>query len=166
MDYDADLMEDVKTYMNRESTSWCAIIEKLIRKPEDVGILTPMSYDLLHEWCMSFHVFIPIRFRQTDDATSPVWRAVTHWCEMMRLTGIKTLPVEEIAKKKGREGFFACTCEMYMHYLVCKHTLQLYLKSGLVTHLPKGGTPMLKKGKKRKAHGGEALTFDNQLRPL
>lgn len=158
-DYDPDDINDVVSYMNKES-SWAHIIETIIRKPEHVGIVTPIDFDLLHEWCISFHVFIPIKIRPTDDSMSPIYRAVSHWCEMMRLSRITTLTVKEIATRKGRDGMVACTCEMYMHYLICKHTLLLYLHSGIVTNLPKLGTPMLSKGRKRKAHGGEALTFD------
>ena len=126
----------------------------------DTKQLENLHFDFLHECCNSFHVFIPLKMSKTN-WSDPTNRAVMHWCEMLKLSGIKTLTAEEIAKRKGKEGLYACTCPMYMHYLVCEHTLQLYMKTGIVTHLPKGGTPMQKKkGRKRKSHGGEARTFD------
>lgn len=160
-EYDPNKMQDIRDWM-RKDHNWAAVIEAIMKKPASVKLLTKIDFDLLYEWCRSFHVLIPIKMSPSDDWMFPTNRAVLHWCEMLRLSGIEVLGAEEIAKrkKKPKEGLFACTCEMYMHYTICKHVLQIYLNSGIVTHLPKGGTPMMKRGKKRKAHGGEALTFD------
>lgn len=160
-EYDPTKMSEVMCWMKKHN-NWTSVIESLMKNPEYTVNLTTMTYDDLQEWCESFHVFIPIKMSPTDDWSHPTNMAVLHWCEMLRMSGIHVLAAEEIAKrkKKPKECLFACTCEMYLHYIICKHTLQLYLKSGIVTFLPKGGTPMIKRGKKRKAHGGEALTFD------
>jgi hypothetical protein len=159
--YDPNDMAAVRKWMDHH-TNWGAVIETLLKDPENAHFLTEIDFNQLHDWCRRFHVFIPIRFNRRD-WEQPSNRALLHWCEMLKLTGIQVIPAQEIVeRKKPKEGMFACTCEMYMHYMVCKHTMLLYLDSGIITYLPKGGTPMQKKkSRKRKAHGGESLTFDS-----
>ena len=127
-DYDPNVMSDVKTYL-RKSTNWDEIVEAMLMK-RDMKQLENLNFDFLHECCNSFHVFIPLKMSMTN-WSDPTSRAVMHWCEMLKMSGINTLPAEEIAKRKGKEGLYACTCPMYMHYLVCEHTLQLYMKTGI-----------------------------------
>jgi hypothetical protein len=161
-EYDPELWKDVKLWMQKHN-HWVEVIQYLLTKPSEAHLLTSLTFDTLAMWLRSFHFLTPIKL--SPDETDPTNMAVRNWCDMLSISGIGVISQEDIAKRMRRgvpalNRLFACSCEMYMHYMVCKHVFQLYLKSGIITKLPKGGTPMTKRGKKRKAHGGEALTFD------
>jgi hypothetical protein len=155
---DPDLLGEFSQFV--EEQNWNYLITSMIADPMKTVDEEEIDFDEFAEWCRCFYVMRPIKFHPTD-WDFPSNRSLVHWLEMMKLSGFGVADQEEIVNKR-RSGivFYACTCPMYLHYLVCKHSLLTAMQCGLVTKLPKGPKRLhdRKAGRKRKAKGGEALT--------
>ena len=154
--YNPDRVGDVKAFMKEQNWTW--LISALLDSPETTVEQEDMTFDEFAEWMRCFYVFRPIRFHKTN-WDHPTNRSLVHWLEMLKCSGFQVCDKEEILAHPKKKTFYSCTCEMYLHYLVCKHVLLVYLQNGIVERLPKGPKSLLsrKAGRKRKAKGGDAL---------
>lgn len=154
-EYDPDDTEHFWRYVDDQN--WSLLINRIIYTPAEAVEDEQMTFDEFAEWLQCFHILRPIHIAN-DDNNFPGNRSLVHWLHMMKISGIECASYEDIILSR-KKIMFSCTCSMYLHYMICKHTLLFYLHSGIVTKLPKGAKSLLnrKSGRKRKARGGDAL---------
>ena len=155
-DYNSE--DSVEFWEFLDEQNWSTLIPSLIYSPDATAEQEEMDFDEFAEWLRCFHVLRPIRISKNDE-DYPGNRSLVHWLHMMAISGITCASKHDIINKPGMR-MYSCSCSMYLHYMVCKHTLLFYLQSGVVTTLPKGKKSLVdrKRGRKRKAKGGEALS--------
>ena len=86
----------------------------MINNPEDN--CEEMNFLELVSWCKTFHIVRPIV--PGNLATDAM---IAGWHEMIQLSNIPVVVLEEILKCKDR-SLVSCSCKTYLHYLFCKHT--------------------------------------------
>jgi hypothetical protein len=110
---DCNLSIDVATYIE-EHNNLREKVEKFFTNPEELdhtpGVLT---FDNILQQIRSLHLVRRIRFRRTD-WNHPTNRALLHWCEMMKKSGLVIIEEQKIVARKGLDGFLhalaKCTC--------------------------------------------------------
>jgi hypothetical protein len=111
-----------------EDQNWIYLIQLIITDPVRAVEQEGLDFDEFAEWCRCFYVVRPVKFHPTD-WDFPSNRSLVHWLEMMKLSGFEVADKEVIAAKGNGMKFYACTCPMYLHYLLCKHTLLVFLNN-------------------------------------
>ena len=141
------------------SDSWFSTYQLLVQDPTNTRVKDIVdTFDVLIEWLQAFYVLTPI----ADDFALE--------CFVARLKASR-YTVDETRLSKtllgGRtHALFACNCQTFIHYCLCKHCVSRAMMDGVIS----GGPPQFaperrdpekaKPGRKQKARKGAALDMN------
>ena len=92
--------------------------------------------------------------------------AIRHYVHFLRISNIPVIKSAEDIMAMGSNGLVACTCEMWLHYIMCCHSYCTMIKRSIVKGYPKLDCPVdiapakaVAAGRPKSTRGG-ALTKD------
>ena len=148
-------IQSQKTALYDGPDSWFKTYMLLVQNPAHDKVRDIVdNFDVLIGWLQAFYVLTPIRDQFARSCFVSRLEASRYTVDTTRLESALT----------GESGYlYACNCQTFVHYSLCKHCVARAMMDGVVTAGPPQFSPDLRepekqqRGRKKKARRGGAL---------
>ena len=156
-------VRDIVRHLRRSKEDYVPWFKDLVRNGWDfVDGMNKFRWRGFLALAFMFHVLMPVPGNNTGSETKEnmALQHLIHWLNMNR---IPTISAEDLIKRGANKCWHACTCQKYMHYMLCEHSYAYAFDNEIITGWPTGKLdprPLPVVSKKKGIHGGQALNKD------
>ena len=157
-------VRDIVRHIRRSNEDYVGWYKDLVRNGCDfVDTMNKFGWKSFVTLATMFHVLMPVPGNKTcsEAKENMALRHLMHWLNMNK---IPTISAEDLIKREAIDKcWHACTCQKYMHYLLCEHSYAYAFDNKIITGWPTGKLdprPLPVVSKKKGIRGGQALHKD------
>ena len=144
-----------------KNTPYVDWFKDMVKKGSDfLELVDDFDWDEFVAFGFMFHIMMPVPGNPTKQGDTFENHALKHYIHFLNKSGIPTISAEELIARGHNKCWHACTCEKYMHYLLCEHTYVYAFNVKIITGWPKGNldpTVLPIVSKRKGIRGGDAL---------